>query len=395
MPNSITILLGAGFSVPMGYPDGNKLNEALLSCDGSDFAFHTNGQLARTIDGKKPNFGYATGYDIEFSFCRKLILYFKESRGYFDYEEFYDFILEQALNESVVNEMAAAYKGTYGDTKHLLFKMQNIYNQLVFDYIKDREGNRYYDNAADMGKPYFPGYTGVLNCIEELAKQNTVNIHTLNHDLFFERLNITQWLKGELCDGFEELGSPYYGQLITDKSEYKVRLEKYTGNYNKRYRLYKLHGSLNYAMYYQSHGNAAYSDGYVKTKYGINVSSLYKEITNPDGKLVYDYCFFNYHPDFLVGTTSKIQRYKEPFLFKILFEHFKKNLTDASILLIIGYGGKDSEVNAILKEHYNYTSKPVYIIAPYPSTKLRELATGLNGKIIQKHLEELKITDIS
>lgn len=67
--------------------------------------------------------------------------------------------------------------------------------------------------------------------MENWGSQGIVDVHTLNHDLFLERLNITDWLQGNLCDGFEEMGSPYYGKLRTDDDSYMVRLARYTGFY--------------------------------------------------------------------------------------------------------------------------------------------------------------------
>ena len=87
---SISLLLGAGFSAPMGYPIGDTLNELLLNCTSDEFSFHSSGVLTVRTDGKKPDFDYKTIYDIEFDFCKALIKYYNETRGHFDYEEFYE-----------------------------------------------------------------------------------------------------------------------------------------------------------------------------------------------------------------------------------------------------------------------------------------------------------------
>ena len=46
MEKSISFLLGAGFSAPMGYPIGETLNKYILNCSGKDFFFTSAGQLA-------------------------------------------------------------------------------------------------------------------------------------------------------------------------------------------------------------------------------------------------------------------------------------------------------------------------------------------------------------
>jgi hypothetical protein len=43
MTTSISILLGAGFSAPMGYPVDDTIKKHLLNCTVDTFAFHTSG----------------------------------------------------------------------------------------------------------------------------------------------------------------------------------------------------------------------------------------------------------------------------------------------------------------------------------------------------------------
>ncbi len=74
----------------------------------------------------------------------------------------------------------------------------------------------------------------------------------MNHDLFFESLHRTGFFNGELCDGFEELGSKYFGKLDVEGRSYMVGLERYTGVYKEKFRLCKLHGSLDYESFIRS-----------------------------------------------------------------------------------------------------------------------------------------------
>lgn len=394
MPKSISILLGAGFSAPMGYPVGDTLNKHLLNCTSNTFSFDTSGVLVVSIDGKKPDFGYKTSYDIQFDFCRELIKYFNDSRGFFDYEEFYDFMKDGARTDKNVEELAQPFLREFGTVEQLIYSLDNIYAQLIAYYLVDGNGEAYYDNVEHMCGPFFPGYTGILNCLQKLSEKFVINIHTLNHDLFFERLDYSYWINGNLCDGFEELGSPYYGKLEVDGGVYKARLARYTGKYDKQFRLYKLHGSRDYCIYYSSQGSVVSPDKYIKTRYRIGFGKLYKEKTNDKGELEYEHCWVNYHADFLTGTTSKIERYKEPLLYKNLFELFRQNLRAADMLLVIGYGGKDTEINKILFENFDHKNKKSFIVDPYAGKQVRELAGQLNSSIITKHLEEIKNADL-
>lgn len=392
--NSISFLLGAGFSAPQGYPIGNQLNELILKSNADNFAFTPSGDLATRTDGEKPDFGYKTSYDIEFDFCYQLILHFKDIKGYFDYEEFYDYLTENINSDRKVSEIATPFIDDVTTLHSLKGGLKNVYTQVVAHYLKDKTGKSYYDNQPYLLDERYFGYTGLMKSIKELSKKSILNIHSLNHDLFFESFNNTAFLEGNLSDGFEELGSAYYGGLTKDNRSYMVRLKRYTGNYLGNFRLYKLHGSLNYELYYRNEKGQLFPETYLKSKYGIGSTELYKLIKNEKGDLAYENCWINYHPDFLTGTTSKIERYTEPLLFKKLFKLFKENLENADSLIIIGYGAKDEEVNRIILKHFDYKNKKIYIIDPYAGQKVKDFANLLGAKLITEQLEKIKIEDL-
>ena len=103
-------------------------------------------------------------------------------------------------------------------------------------------------------------------------------------------------------------------------------------------------------------------ENYVKIKWGIGAGNIMK---SRKSKVGYDISPFEYHADFLTGTTSKIKRYSEPLLFRKLFKKFRKNLRDADKLIIIGYGCKDEGINEMIKENFDYRNKPSFIIDAY------------------------------
>jgi len=393
MSNSISFLFGAGFSAPMGYPLGNQLNELLLKSIDDNFAFAPSGDLVIRIDGKKPDLGYKTSYDIEFEFCYKLILHFNKIKGYFDYEEFYDYITEDIADDKSVNDIGKPFIDNVTTIKTLKSGLKNVYTQVVAHYIKDKNGNSYYDNLPYLIDESFRGYTGIMKSIKDLSKNSVLNIHTLNHDLFFERFNNTVFLEGNLSDGFEELGSKYFGKFTKENRDYMVRLQRYTGNYFGNFRLYKLHGSLDYELYYRNESGQFFPETYLKSRYGIGNTDLYKEIKNKEGELTYENCWINYHPDFLTGTTSKIERYGEPLLFEKLFQLFKNNLKNADKLILIGYGAKDEEVNNIIFKYFDYKNKQSYIIDPYAGEKVKEFSKSIGAKLITEQLEKINNKD--
>lgn len=386
---SISFLLGAGFSAPKGYPIGNKVNESLLNFSDQPINFSPAGRLAVDETGKKPNFhamgGYMSDYERQYDFCNKLIQYYNGKHGGFDYEQFYDFIKSEAIFDIEYEKLATDYLTQYLDYRGLINGIPNIYNQMVSYLLKDGEGKKWYDDIPAHWGAY-EGYTGILKYLEELSRDYVINVHTLNHDLFFESLNRTGFINGKISDGFDEYGSEYYGVLKEGEAHYNCRLERYTGYYNTSIRLYKLHGSLDYVLYYRSKGATLLPDKYVKIRQNMSVSDLRRGLRS---KKKYEDFPFTYHADFLTGTTSKILRYKEPFLYKKIFKKFKKNLEKSEMLIIIGYGAKDEEINRILSEHFDYRNKKVFIIDKYAGDAVQELGRLLNAKVLSVEIEDV------
>lgn len=383
----ISILIGAGFSANYGYPIGNTLNEKIINLKDSNFCITPDGSLCLLQEGREDPYNYSSYY-LNKIFFLELVSFYKKV-NVFHYEDFYDHCKLYMNSENV------AYNGFYNDFKaknpgctdsyNMLVQSIKILNQLVSTYLTDKDGNNYYHEAAFQSKPSFEGYTGFLNWIEEILRDSLIHVHTLNHDLFFERLNLTEWLGGDITDGFTELGSPYFGGI--DKN--KVRLSFYADKYNSNLRLYKLHGSIDQ---YPFHVKSSI-DNYVKIRWGVGNTELYKEIFNAKSEPEYINDWINYHSDFLTGTTSKIIRYKEPF-YQHLFEYFEKNLMASDELVIIGYSAKDSEVNEMIEKNFDYKQKPIKVVNPYPDKIIEEFCTKLNAKLLKINLDTMRIEDM-
>lgn len=387
---TISILLGAGFSAPKGFPIGNEMNNGLLNFDDTNVDFSPSGELAISTDGQKPQFqteGVHNVHQKYFIFCKRLIKeYAKARNGDFDYELFYDFIKSNEAKEKRYRVLCDDLLGEFESFENYLFNVSHIYNQMAEHLLKDREGkNRYDDEPYKIGN--VEGYDGFLNYLSQLSHQYIINVHTLNHDLLFESFNNTEYINGSISDGFDEYGSEYYGELIHDNRTYHCRLERYTNRYNTAIRLFKLHGSLDYVPFYRKIGNGfMIPDKYVKIKWGMGTGDIMK---SRKSKIGYDISPFEYHADFLTGTTSKIQRYNEPLLFRKLFKRFKKNLRQAEKLIIIGYGCKDEGINEIIKEYFDYHNKPSFIVDKYAGDMVVEFGKDINATLHKIDIESI------
>jgi hypothetical protein len=202
----------------------------------------------------------------------------------------------------------------------------------------------------------YPKYTDFLIFLVSLLKNNSVRVHTLNHDLFFDFLAKNhQKLSKMFSDGFSLTVSNVFLEVDkTDKNVENIKLEQFSDKYNKPLSLYKLHGSISY-----------------KTLLGINritkvpnihaVSRFYK-IENERRTELLD----KIPSEFLSGTTNKILHYKDPF-FDNLFNHFKHNLLNSKLLIVIGYGFQDSGINEYLKKYYLSKAGKMIVIDPNPN----------------------------
>lgn len=389
---SVAFLLGAGFSIPMGYPTGSAINSGILDFDNQKVSFSPSGELASNKVGAKPNFGYTNNYDREFSLCKELIMEYNNKVDEFDYEKFMDVLRSKDLYTeyaAIFDKYTDDYTTSYG----LVGNLPDIYSQMVAYLLKDADDNSWYEGMSTHIGPYLMGprasYNSFLQYISQIKEEYLINIHTLNHDLFLESFNRSGYLNGDLSDGFDDYGSRYYGSLHIDGHDAcRCRLERYTGRYyGAPIRLYKLHGSLNYVMMHRETEFGLVDDCEVKFKYGMGLMDLERERSKKNG---YDNDFLSYHADFLTGATTKPVSYKRSRFYKKLFCKFKNNLIHAKLLIVIGYGGKDEGINNYLLSYYDYQNKPCYFIDPgiNKNPQLMALADRMNAIKLEKSISD-------
>lgn len=381
--NSISLLLGAGFSVPMGYPTAYALADKLFHLDDKPICFSPSGQLAiyqkqtkqNSIDNK------SNYWEKVFILCKRLIIAYKEEYKTFDYEVFYDFLRDETSQMKYIKCSQGLTDENY-DYRSLLINIKPVFNQIVAYLIEGGEYGCWTGNEPFTN--YIEGYDGILNCIKQWGKENIVNIHSLNHDTLFESFHNTEYLNDMVSDGFDEYGSDFYGLLKCGNKDFKVRLARYTARYNKPIRLYKLHGSFDYVPFHRKTNKTKPFNTYVKIPKGINCGDLMKACGK---KMKYELSPFELHADFLTGTTSKMLRYGEPF-YKKLFKRFCNNLHNAEKLIIIGYGCHDKGINDMIFNNFD-CSKPSFIVSPYPNEHIRSFAKNINADILKIGVEDI------
>lgn len=375
MKEHISFLFGSGFSVPEGIPTVNAINKRILQLKEDEFYLGSNQKaFFYKTASRDPNSWMPSSY-IDRSFAQEFISFYcikilGNNIDTFNYEEFYDFFSEFLHFEKhkseigeFCNEFRAKYIKTdiwYSNDQNLVWRFSKIFNQLISDLLTVPQ---YYEDVSFIN---YPPYDPLVGFIRESLKTKIVDVHTLNHDLFFDSLaskHVDLWQ--QFSDGFTEHGSPYFGEVSFDhKSDfwtvhksYKTRLRYYNDEYNNNLRLYKLHGSIdNYTLQNQN------SIDKIRVKKNFTVSEfLMERFDEKSQKYIYDKPFSEQYPDFLSGTTEKIRLYHDPF-YENLFSKFKSNLCNSTHLFIIGYSFQDKGVNEFLENNYLIFNKPMIVI---------------------------------
>ncbi len=411
--NNVSLLLGAGFSIPLGYPSANALNTKLVNLKPETFSIQSDGTFIHLEIGEVDNGGNDTNFIHKDFFCES-INYFATKFGQFNYEEYFDFLNEnrdESHRDKEFDDFILDFLKTnqYADNSNpeidysvpLIDTAIRSINQAVKSFLVDSNGNQFYQDES-LGFSNLPIHHGILTCIKELGKKyKKVDIHTLNHDVVFEAFNKSDYLNSELSDGFVELGSPYYyklsyqGKYNKNLNNRYLRISQFKNVYNKRFNLYKLHSSIDYFPFHNHYGTGVTQTiEFVKTNMNIIPSNLYKEQLNKNSELEYFNCWINYQPDFLSGKKSKIKRYGEPEYFKKVFEHFENNLKTSEMLIIVGYGCNDEEVNNIIYKNFPIGKKPVYITCKNQTPEIKDFINKTKAKVIDKYVEHVIPSDI-
>lgn len=356
--NNISFLLGAGFSASAGYPIGNYVNESVLNLFEQNIHFTPNGRLVHNYDP-----GFVTELGGYYSMFLSTIDYYHQTYLLpFNYEEFFDFLEQEILaNKKYAKwwEIKNPHTKIDYDTKD---KFLNIYNQIIEDIIYPNKNSKLED------------YNEFIKWIVKRSKEKIVHIHTLNHDLLLEG----ELLPDFISDSYQLEGSQYTCRNYSKNTD--ELLPMYTGIYQKNVRLYKLHGSFDQFIYHEEDGKIIH----VKIPNKADFSCIEDNLGHKD--------ISNYHPDFLSGTTSKIQRYKEPYYSKLL-KCFEDNINNSEKIIVIGYGGNDSGINKMLAD--NSHGQKMIVVSPTINNLFIDemVAAGYEVLALKKTLGEVTSLD--
>jgi hypothetical protein len=229
----ISLLLGSGFSVPDGYPTTSQINEKLKYIKQNDIHIHSEGSAWFLNGTNDPN---SWSREEQKLFVQRFLEFYNSKiipGEEFNYEKFYDFYSDLRKTDEIEPKCKTFFdefrkeSGQEYDHYNFLLNFHETFSQLLAGMLMK------WPAPGHWGRPYQKNYAEYLELLEELGKKYKVHIHSLNHDLLMERYFHSDTLGNKISDGFEEIGSPFYGyHLSYDKNnaplaEYTVRLKRF------------------------------------------------------------------------------------------------------------------------------------------------------------------------
>lgn len=387
----ISFLVGSGFSIPAGLPGVAKLNQRLSQIDESEILIHSD-QQAFFLDGQIDNNRFLRRD--ERIFVQEFLKYYNRgilnSEESFHYETFYDYYsdyLNAKQNKISIEKFCTWFNENHFknssyqiDCLNRISNFNRTFNQLLATQLQK------ISFFEDISFSSYPKYDSFIAFLHQMLQNCDVKFHSLNHDLFFDFIGKYHSSLGTyFSDGYQLEGSPFYGSLNhtfnTNSNEkihksYYVKLEQFTDNFDTPLAFFKLHGSLFNTIIHTPHPEQKKLR--LKTNYGID--DIYIEIENKTtGKTHFESLWDEVDPDFLSGTTNKIRFYSGDDYYKNLFLHFEKNLRKSDLLVVIGYGFQDLEINRYLESFFLVRKKKMIVIDPNkPATDLIDKYKGVH-----------------
>ena len=370
--SKLSIVVGAGFSAPAGYPTSELLNKRLMELQRGTLYYSLTGELKRH-EGTLPQ-SFLTDVDL----CIDLIHHFERRMGSFYYKVFYDYLIEGAYKDESINEVI---DNKYYNKETILYSlgaMRYIFKRLIDLCNYDNNGNYLYNSKDSFPKELFAPYEKFF---ASLGEYESIDIYSLNDDLLADGLRFLDCIDGDFSDGFEYAQPAYKGEVWEGYGEVKeiVELPQYTGKFDKRVNLHKLRGSRDFYALYKP---LEYESFYGK--------EVFVKVDKKIDRISYNgvYLPFNYRGEFLSGMSVESIRRNYPIYCNLVMDNFRKSLEESDKLMIIGYGGGDYDVNQQIYKYFQ-SNKPSVVIDPNPSSRIVKMAVTLNSQVIRRPFEKL------
>ncbi len=394
----VSLLLGSGFSKADGLPLVGEINKRMRSIKEGDIMIHSDG-TAFFLNGQI-NFNEWLRKNERLFVQEFLKFYCKDVIGgeeSFHYETFFDYysgyLNETYTEDNLINAFCDKFRIEYdskydelSDNYNLVKRFHNTFNQLIATGLHRA---KHYEDVANINYPPYDNFIGFLS---HLMKDNQVKVHTLNHDVLFEKVGRVGSLWQEFSDGYLEENSSYYSDVKINNNQinkkYRVRLKSFQNKFDTKLCLFKLHGSIDtYQFNIASQNNDLTR---VKLDYGVEPRFVKEVKDSLTGKFRYEKGWQLNYPDFLSGTTTKMLSYGNEF-YSLIFNHFKQNLENSKLLIVVGYGFGDPGIDKYLKDYFLEKGGKMVVVTPHkPQSELINYPETL---VIEKRMEQVTLNE--
>jgi hypothetical protein len=376
---NVSFLLGAGASIPAGMPSTAEITRKVLSGTG----------LYRNSAGRYTAINTRCGGDVAVADLTTLLsllqarcaCYFSEFEPgrETNYEDLY-YLVEQ-LHDHLLQEFEnPALDGFARELRLKCAELGTLRPGCPFDKLLDESVNYIQDVVSQLLSKEPSRLTHLPALVEACKDTRTarVDVFTLNHDCVLESL-------------LQQAAPDYESGFAVTRHEVNYWDPSASRSTQKKCRLFKLHGSINW------YGYCPDPDNPHRLLVGIP--------RNQDPDHTHDWSGepqWAQHPGrplLLIGTFNKLHDYTRH-VFADVFAIFRESIFESPLCIVSGYGGGDKAVNQVLTEWaYRSTNNRLVLIHPQPDDLFSTCRgafwklwkdSGASGrfKVIQKPIED-------
>ena len=392
MTTNVAILLGAGSSIPAGYPSTQKLTDSILS--GSDWPTQDDGS-----DNPNANFVNCL---VKMLHNKAQKYQSKYSKQQINYEDLF-YLIEQILsshrggieNPAIVpfiNEIEPFMRNLILSLRQKEAVSNMIDDNTIYNYLFSQAHNYIWhvvnDNLFSVSKK-----TSHLSIVQDICKKSNVTcIATLCHDIHLETFLTEKCV--QFTDGFS-------GSKGDD-------IRHWENNFSSigDMPFLKLHGSVNwYPIYpidgdqYDKRVSILHPDQYDRTTAEYHWDMILEK-DSADQKIP----LIQERAELLMGTFNKTLRYGRG-IFLEIHSHFRSAINKADKMIICGYSFGDQGINFHIRDwYYGKHGRQFVIIHPQPDDLIANAYPGIQEWLhknrassivfIEKYLEKVNSKEI-
>ena len=372
-----TILLGAGSSVPAGFPSTRSLTDRVLS--GNGVWRHTDETYFIGDDQPVDKILTLVNRVIRRIHTEAKQYHATYTKRQANYEDVY-YLADQAWAEELGESENPAVRDFTTKLKTEIEPLASVASMEYVDLLE--ESHNYVADVVWRSLNCNASSSDHLKILEAACRSNSVSsISTLCHDTHVETFLGDRGIS--LDDGFsdEEAGVRYWHGDFSS---------------NDKIQFLKLHGSVNWFRLRPDSSESFYDD-----RIGIPPDWDHNHTKGNDGTFQ---TALDGRPLLLIGTFNKISQYSQG-IFRELHYQFRSSIHNTDQLLVCGYSFGDKGINSeIIEWYYAERGRRLLIIHPNPGELARYARGAIRNKwdewvkndgirVIRKTLEDVQMNE--